>query len=302
MGPTASGKTALAVEMVLQRFPVEIVSVDSTLIYRGMDIGTAKPSLEILKVAPHRLVDIIDPTEIYSAGQFRNDAIREIANIHACGHIPLLVGGTMLYFRVLERGLAAELPLSDQTVRNRLAAELKECGSIAMHTRLARVDPAAALCIHPHDQQRVQRALEVYDVMGCSITELWVRAKRELLPFRIIKFVIAPTSRQLLRERIEQRFLKMLDMGLVAEVEWLRERGDLNLGNPSMRAVGYRQVWGYLDGNLDFASMVERGILATYHLAKRQLTWLRADSSVEWFNSADPDLLERILNRLCSVV
>ncbi len=296
MGPTASGKTALAVELV-RRLPFEIVSVDSTLVYRGMDIGTAKPAVATRRIAPHRLVDILDPAETYSAGQFRSDALREIADIQAAGHIPLLVGGTMLYFRALERGLA-ELPPADPTIRARLAAELAGQGSAALHARLALRDPVAAARIHPHDPQRIQRALEVCELAGRSLTELCALTRNELLPFRIVKLIVSPADRQVLHERIEQRFRAMLEQGFVAEVERLRARGDLDLDKPSMRAVGYRQVWAYLDGSLDYAAMVERGIVATRQFAKRQLTWLRAVSGAAWLDSADHGLLEQVVAKL----
>lgn len=296
MGPTASGKTALAVELT-RRFPFEIVSVDSALVYRGMDIGTAKPDWETRRITPHRLVDILDPVETYSAGQFRGDALREIAAIQAAGHIPLLVGGTLLYFRALERGLA-ELPSADPAVRARLAAELAERGSAALHARLALLDPAAAARIHPHDPQRIQRALEVYELTGRSLTELCALPRNELLPFRIAKLVVAPAERQILHERIERRFRAMLEQGFVAEVARLRARGDLNLDKPSMRAVGYRQVWTYLDGGLDHAAMVERGIVATRQFAKRQLTWLRTEAGAAWLDSADQRLLGRVIAKL----
>lgn len=296
MGPTASGKTVLAVELV-QRWPFEIVSVDSALVYRGMDIGTAKPDAETQRLAPHRLIDILDPAESYSAGRFRHDARREIAAIHAAGHIPLLVGGTMLYFRALEQGLA-ELPSADPEVRARLAAELAEQGSVALHTRLTKIDPIAAGRIHPHDVQRIQRALEVYALAGQSLTELCRCSHNELLPFRITKLIVAPGDRSVLHERIDQRFQAMLEQGFVAEVERLRARGDLDLHKPAMRSVGYRQVWEYLDGVLDYSAMCERGIVATRQFAKRQLTWLRSEPGALWLNSAEPDLLDQIVANL----
>ena len=296
MGPTASGKTALAVELV-QRWPFAIISVDSALVYRGMDIGTAKPDAETQQIAPHRLIDILDPADAYSAGQFRSDALREIAAIQALGHWPLLVGGTMLYFRALERGLA-ELPSADLTVRTRLAAEMAEQGSGALHDRLAQIDPMAAARIHPHDTQRIQRALEVYELTGQSLTELCQRSHHELLPFRIVKQIVAPVDRQWLHERIEQRFRAMLEQGFIAEVERLRARGDLDLNKPAMRAVGYRQVWEYLEGALDYPGMVERGVVTTRQFAKRQLTWLRAESGALWLDSAAPGVLDRLIVRL----
>ena len=293
MGPTASGKTALAVDLA-QRLPFEIISVDSALVYREMDIGTAKPDAETRRIAPHRLVDILDPAEAYSAGQFRADALREIAAIQAAGHTPLLVGGTMLYFRALERGLA-ELPSADSVLRARLAAELAEQGSPALHARLARFDSAAAARIHPLDSQRIQRALEVHELTGQPLTELCARSRNESLPFRMVKLIVAPAERCVLHERIERRFRLMLEQGFVAEVKRLRARGDLDSDLPSMRAVGYRQVWAYLDGRLDYAAMVERGIVATRQLAKRQLTWLRAESGVVWLDSHGSRLLEHAI-------
>lgn len=293
MGPTASGKTALAVELV-QRLPFEIVSVDSALVYREMDIGTAKPDAETRRLAPHRLVDILDPAEAYSAGRFRRDARREIAAIQAAGHVPLLVGGTMLYFRALERGLA-ELPSADPAVRARLAAELAERGRAALHARLARLDPPAASRIHPHDPQRVQRALEVIELTGRPLTELCADQRDESMPFQILKLIVAPADRRVLHQRIEQRFRAMLEQGFVAEVERLRARGDLDPDKPSMRAVGYRQVWAYLDGRLDPAAMVERGIAATRQFAKRQLTWLRAEAEAAWMDGTDRQRVDRVI-------
>ncbi|MFZ1641744.1 MAG: tRNA (adenosine(37)-N6)-dimethylallyltransferase MiaA [Candidatus Contendobacter sp.] len=296
MGPTASGKTALAVELV-RRLPFEIVSVDSALVYREMDIGTAKPDWETRRIAPHRLVDILDPAEAYSAGQFRTDALRAIAAIQAVGHVPLLVGGTMLYFRALERGLA-ELPSADPAIRARLAAELAEQGSAVLHARLAWLDPAAAARIHPHDPQRIQRALEVHELTGRSLTELCAHPRNESLPFRIVKLIVAPADRRALHERIERRFRMMLEQGFVAEVERLRARGDLGADKPAMRAVGYRQVWAYLDGALDRAAMAERGIVATRQFAKRQLTWLRAESKASWLDVNENRRLDQTIAHL----
>lgn len=296
MGPTASGKTALAVELV-RRWPFEIISVDSALVYRGMDIGTAKPDAETQGIAPHRLIDILDPTEAYSAGRFRSDARREIATIHAAGCIPLLAGGTMLYFKALEQGLA-ELPPADPAVRAWLAAELAEQGSVVLHARLAQIDPIAAARIHPHDVQRIQRALEVYILTGQSLTELCDGSHNEILPFRIVKLIVAPADRFVLYERIGQRFQVMLEQGFVTEVEQLRARGDLDLCKPAMRSVGYRQVWEYLDGILDYPAMVERGITATRQLAKRQLTWLRSETDAFWLDSTEPHLLDQLVAKL----
>ncbi len=296
MGPTASGKTALAVELV-RRWPFEIISVDSAQVYRGLDIGTAKPDQATRRLAPHRLIDIRDPAEAYSAGEFRTDALREIAAIQAAGRIPLLVGGTLLYFRALERGLA-ELPSADPALRARLAAEFAEQGSVALHARLARLDPAAAARIHAHDRQRIQRALEVRELTGRSLTELCARPRNEILSFQIIKLIVVPAERQILHERIERRFRAMLEQGFVAEVERLKARGDIGLERPALRSVGYRQVWAYLEGSLDKAAMVERGIVATRQFAKRQLTWLRAEKEASWLNSQGDNLLEAVIARL----
>lgn len=296
MGPTASGKTALALALA-QYLPVEIVSVDSALIYREMDIGTAKPDWATRQLIPHRLVDILDPAEAYSAGQFRADALREIVQIHRMGRVPLLVGGTMLYFRALTQGLS-QLPSADPAVRARLALELTEQGNAALHARLAGVDPIAAERIHPHDPQRVQRALEVYEITGQSLTELCALPRDESLPWPMIKLIVAPADRPWLHKRIEQRWRDMLEQGFIDEVARLRSRGDLDLDKPSMRAVGYRQVWQYLAGDLDYAALNERALIATRQLAKRQMTWLRAESDAQWLESADPDLLEKSLNRL----
>lgn len=296
MGPTASGKTALAVELA-QRLPCSIISVDSALVYRGMDIGTAKPDAETLRRAPHRLIDILDPAEAYSAGRFCQDARREIATIQAAGRIPLLVGGTMLYFRALRQGLA-ELPAADPALRARLAADLAERGSAALHAELARQDPAAAARIHPHDAQRIQRALEVCLLSGRPLTELCRVARDEFMPLRSINLIIAPAVRALLHQRIAARFQAMLEQGFIAEVERLRARGDLHPDTPAMRAVGYRQVWDYLDGMGDHALLVERGTAATRQLAKRQLTWLRAETDATWLDSDASNLLDAALERL----
>ena len=296
MGPTASGKTDLAVALA-QRFPFEIVSVDSALIYRGMDIGTAKPDADTLRLAPHRLIDILDPAESYSAGRFRVDAQREIVRIHGQGRIPLLVGGTMLYFRALQQGLS-ELPPAHPELRARLAAELAARGSAALHTRLAVVDPVAAARIHPNDPQRIQRALEVFEITGRPITELYASEKGETFALKAIKLAIAPTDRQILHQRIEQRFHRMLERGFVAEVEGLHARGDLDLEKPSMRAVGYRQVWHYLDGGMDYREMTQRGIVATRQFAKRQLTWLRSEADAIRFDALNPFLLDLVIERL----
>lgn len=288
MGPTASGKTDLAVELV-RRLPCDIISVDSAMVYRGMDIGTAKPGPDVLAQAPHRLIDILDPAVAYSAAQFRADALREIEIIHAAGRIPLLVGGTMLYFRALQHGLSA-LPSADAEVREAIDAEARERGWGALHQRLAQVDPAAAARIHPNDPQRIQRALEVHQLTGRPLSSFFTGSAPSVPALRgtLIKVVMAPGDRSLMRRRIETRFNQMLERGLIREVEALYQRGDLERELPSIRSVGYRQVWEYLSDELSYSAMVERATTATRQLAKRQLTWLRREESAQWFDSLQP--------------
>jgi tRNA dimethylallyltransferase len=296
MGPTASGKTDLAVSLV-KYFPCDIISVDSAMVYRGMDIGTAKPSPDILAQAPHRLIDICDPAQAYSVGQFCQEALAEIQAIQSAGRIPLLVGGTMLYFHSLLQGLSA-LPPANQKVRQRLNSEAEQIGWQAMHQRLAKIDPQAAQRIHPNDSQRIQRALEVYEVSGDTMTMWYANAPALRLSQPIVKLVIAPAQRSVLHARIAQRFHTMLEQGLIEEVRALFMRGDLNPDLPSMRSVGYRQVWRYLAGELDEASLPEKGIIATRQLAKRQLTWLRAQTEAHWFDSLEPNLTQQVLKLL----
>lgn len=296
MGPTASGKTALAVELI-QRLPLEIVSVDSALVYRGMDIGTSKPGPDILRRAPHRLIDICDPAEAYSAARFCQDAINEMASIREAGRIPLLVGGTMLYFRALQTGLS-ELPPAHQGIRAELHAAAASQGWAALHRRLAEVDAVAARRIHPNDPQRIQRALEVYYLTGAPMSALLQQSRGTPLLGGVLKVVVAPQERSMLHTRIEYRFHDMLDQGFVAEVARLYNRTDLNPELPSMRAVGYRQVWDYLAGHYGYDEMVRRGVAATRQLAKRQFTWLRAESNTEWLESTDKGLLESTLRIL----
>lgn len=298
-GPTASGKTQLAVELV-QRFPFEIISVDSAMVYRGMDIGTAKPDATILKIAPHRLIDFRDPKEAYSAAQFKQDALREIEDIHANNKIPLLVGGTMLYFHALQQGLA-EMPAADAELREKLNAEGAALGWPALHERLKEIDPVAADRIHPHDSQRIQRALEVFLVSGKNLTA-W-QQETLAIDFRfnqMINIAIAPSDRAILHQRIAERFDKMLAEGLIEEVKKLIARGDLDLNTPAIRCVGYRQVWEYLQGNLSYEEMRERGIIATRQLAKRQLTWIRSWPLVNGFDSEDRKLVEKAVGFLSS--
>ncbi len=284
MGPTAAGKSDLAVELA-RRLGGEIVSVDSSLVYRGMDIGTAKPSPALRAEIPHHLVDILDPLESYSAGRFRRDALAAVEAIVARGRLPILVGGTMLYFNALLRGIAP-LPAGDPQVRAMIEREAARVGWEGLHRQLADVDPEAAARIHPNDPQRIQRALEVYRLTGRPLSWWWRQAGQETLSFRPLKVVVAPRDRQWLHRRIEVRFQAMLDAGLVAEVERLYRRGDLHPGLPSMRSVGYRQVWAYLAGKYDYATMIERAVVATRQLAKRQFTWLRRERDALWL---EPD-------------
>lgn len=289
MGPTASGKTDLAIALQ-QHLPVELISVDSTLVYRGMDIGTAKPTAEELAAAPHRLIDIRDPSEPYSVADFLIDAEREIADIHRAGKIPLLVGGTMLYFRALLDGLA-EMPAADADVRAQIEREAEEFGWPYIHQQLAAVDPQTAAEIHPNHSQRVSRALEVYRVSGKTMSQLRELQHAQSVSgsfserYDLCQLAIAPRDRSILHKRIELRFDTMLEKGLIREVRALYERGDLHKDLPAIRAVGYRQVWDYFDGLWDYKEMTERGIIATRQLAKRQFTWLRG-----WSTSANTDL------------
>lgn len=293
MGPTASGKTALAIDLV-QQLPVEIISVDSAQVYRGMDIGTGKPDAETLKRAPHRLIDILDPAESYSAARFCEDARVEIADIRAAGKIPLLVGGTMLYFRALRDGLSA-LPEADPVIRQEISELAERQGWEAVHRQLADVDPRAAARIHPNDPQRLQRALEVFLITGRSMSDLQGITPAGSVTDDLLFMAVQPSSRQLLHRRIEHRFHEMLEAGLVSEVQRLYNRGDLSLDMPSIRSVGYRQVWQHLDGEISFDAMVERGIIATRQLAKRQVTWLRSWPGLHNFVSDSSDTLDRVL-------
>ncbi len=283
MGPTASGKTPLAVQMV-EQFPCEIISVDSAMVYRGMDIGTAKPDAETLLTAPHRLIDICDPAEAYSAGMFREDALREIDDILATGKIPLLVGGTMLYFRVLLQGLA-DLPRADEGLRATLNERADREGWENLHAELARVDPAAAARIHANDAQRIQRALEVFMITGKAISEHQRTDTSPLAGFDVLNLALMPATRTKLHERIARRFHQMLDHGFVEEVRKLRSRGDLTPDMPSIRSVGYRQVWDFLAGAIDETQMREYAIAATRQLAKRQMTWLRTWPDCQYIDS-----------------
>ena len=287
MGPTASGKSALAATLA-GHFPVEIISVDSAQIYRGMDIGTAKPSVAERRSVPHHLIDIVDPTGSYSAAQFRSDAVRLISEIAARSRIPLLVGGTMLYFKTLREGLS-ELPESDAALRARIAAEAAERGWPALHAELAKIDAPTAARLKPSDAQRIQRALEIYRVTGKPMSQLLGRTK-SALPFRLLDLALVPSDRGELHRRIEFRFDAMLEHGLVEELRALRERYALRPGLPSMRCVGYRQVWQHVEGEFGRDELRDRGIFATRQLAKRHLTWLRAMKTVRSFDCLAEDL------------
>ena len=272
-GPTASGKTEVAIELA-KRFPVAIISVDSGMIYRGMDIGTAKPTVAEQAIAPHYLIDICDPSESYSAAQFRADAILAIENIYQQGKIPLLVGGTMLYFKVLQQGISP-LPSANPDVRAELNLIVKEQGLQGLYAKLQQIDPQSAKRISPQDSQRIQRALEVYMLTGKPINELWLNNPPVAAPYNFINIALVPGQRSLLHDRIERRIRRMIEKGFVAEVESLLRRGDLDVDLPSMRAVGYRQMWQYVSGKIDYNTMYDQILFATRQLAKRQLVWLR---------------------------
>lgn len=294
-GPTAAGKTQLAMDLY-DRLDADIISVDSALIYRDMNIGTAKPSASELRRYPHALVDILDPLDSYSAADFRRDALAAIERSIAAGRVPLLVGGTMLYYRALLGGLS-ELPEADPAVRSALTEQADTNGWDALHVRLAGIDPASAARIHPNDPQRLLRALEVYEITGKPMSEL-TAVQKPGLKYPSYQFAVAPQERQVLHKRIETRFVQMLEQGLKEEVISLRQRGDLHLNLPSMRCVGYRQVWQHLDGEFDEASMVEKGIAATRQLAKRQITWLRSWPDLHWLDPTRVNLVENAWSTL----
>ncbi|MEO7065729.1 MAG: tRNA (adenosine(37)-N6)-dimethylallyltransferase MiaA [Rhodanobacter sp.] len=284
MGPTASGKTALACDLS-ERFPLDLISVDSALVYRGMDIGSAKPDAATLARYPHALIDIRDPAQPYSAADFCVDATVAMQRISEKGRVPLLVGGTGLYFRALQNGLS-DLPEANPAIRAKLAAEAAGIGWPAMHTRLTQLDPLAARRIGCNDAQRLQRALEVIELTGRPLSELQRGQRRAQFPWRVLKLALFPTDRRVLHERIAQRLDAMLAAGFVDEVRLLRKRGDLTDDLPAIRSVGYRQAWEHLDGKTDVAEFRDRAIFATRQLAKRQITWLRSDYAARLF---DPD-------------
>ena len=294
MGPTASGKTELAIELC-ENLPCEIISVDSALIYRGMDIGTAKPNSEELRKAPHKLIDILDPAQSYSVAEFRKDALLAMQDITARGNIPLLVGGTMMYYKALIDGLSP-LPESDQGIRSNIEAQAEEFGWQALHQQLAQIDPTSAKRIHPNDPQRLIRALEVYQLTHRSMTEL-MATKSDPIPYNLKQFCIAPDDRKVLHQRIAQRFQLMIDTGFQSEVERLKNRGDLHLNLPSIRCVGYRQMWQFLDGDYDFNEMREKSLAATRQLAKRQLTWLRGWENIQPLNTFSSNNMSKVIKQ-----
>lgn len=298
MGPTASGKTAAALQ-IAQQIPSEIISVDSALVYRGMDVGTAKPSAEEQAAVQHHLIDILDPSQSYSVMQFRQDAIKLVSEINARGNLALLVGGTMLYFKGLRDGLDA-LPEADPTVRSELDFEFTQFGSPAMHQRLQTLDPITAMRLKPNDTQRIHRALEIIQLTGLPMSDLLAKTEKPELPFQLMSFSLEPSDRSVLHERISTRFDAMLSAlpSLIDEVKALRERGDLHLGLPSMRCVGYRQAWEHLDGKTDLASMRELGIIATRQLAKRQLTWLRSMEDRISLDCLSADLSDQLMRHI----
>jgi len=307
MGPTAAGKTDMALHLA-ERLPCELISVDSALVYRGMDIGTAKPDAQTLARYPHHLVDILDPAEAYSAARFRNDAQRLIADIIGRGRIPLLVGGTMLYYKALAGGLA-QMPAADPVVRQRIETMAAQLGWEAVHAELGKVDPVSAARIHPNDPQRIQRAYEVFLLSGVTLTDWHARQALEIaqssatgganMSYTTRYVAVAPRERHILHERIALRFSQMIEQGFIAEVQALHARGDLDVSMPSVRAVGYRQAWDYLEGKLSLDEMVERGVIATRQLAKRQFTWLRGwHEEIEWFDSLDPKRSDKLLKHL----
>jgi tRNA dimethylallyltransferase len=300
MGPTASGKTASALA-IAERVPCEIISVDSALVYRGMDIGTAKPSREELAAVPHHLIDIIDPLDSYSVMQFRVDTLRLMAEISARGKLPLLVGGTMLYYKGLQDGLD-DLPQANPAVRAALDEEAARIGWPAMHAKLAQIDPVTAARLKPADSQRIQRALEIHALSGQPMSSLLAQSEKQELPFDLLSFALEPSDRAWLHERIARRFDIMLEQGFLDEVKALRARGDLHLGLPSIRCVGYRQAWEYLDGQIDYAAMRETGIIATRQLCKRQLTWLRSMPERTVIDCVAPDAAQQLMDKVLANV
>lgn len=300
MGPTASGKTDLAIALC-DAIPCEIISVDSALIYKDMDIGTAKPEPELLKRYPHYLVDIVDPADSYSVGQFHRDVSQYCDEITARGNIPLLVGGTMMYFRALQLGLS-DLPPSSSEIRAELEQEALQCGWEQMHQKLADVDPKSASQIHRNDPQRIQRALEVYRLTGKAMSQHHAEQQQRALPYQAIPLILCPAERSILHQRIEQRFHLMMEQGFLSEVEKLYTRGDLHADLPSIRCVGYRQLWNYFTGEWDLDMAIAKGVVATRKLAKRQITWLRSWDGGIWIDTMKQDIFEQALKFVSSAI
>lgn len=301
MGPTASGKTAATIALC-QHLPVDIISVDSALVYRDMNIGTAKPDADTLRQAPHHLIDLITPLEQYSAAQFAKDALARMHEASRNGRIPLLVGGTMLYFNALQYGLSA-LPEADHAVRAEIEAEAARFGWPALHAQLSEIDPAVAAKIQPNDAQRIERALEVYRVSGQSMTALRAQSSEYTLPFDVLKIALVPSERAVLHQRIAERFAIMLKQGLIEEVQSLLAKyPQLNPDTPSMRCVGYRQTLDYLNGNIDLATLGEQGVFATRQLAKRQLTWLRGMDDVQRLDCNSDEIIELIVDNIAEYI
>lgn len=296
MGPTATGKTDLAV-FLHEKINSEIISVDSAMVYRGLDIGTAKPDQQLLKIAPHRLIDICDPSEVYSAARFQKDAYTAISEIHDKGKIPILVGGTGLYFRALEKGLD-KLPEANYQIRAKITKEAEKLGWQQMHNKLAAIDPKSACKINLNDTQRIQRALEVYEITGCLLSDLIAKPEKKIFPYPIKKIILFPENRTLLHQHIEKRFKAMIENGFVEEVESMYHRGDLTPDLPSMRLVGYRQIWKYLDNQFNYNEMQEYSITATRQLAKRQLTWCKTEDNANYYNPYDSGVFTEILDNL----
>lgn len=297
MGPTASGKTELAVELA-QRLPLEVISVDSALVYQGMDIGTAKPDTATLAKVPHYLIDIIEPTAVYSAAQFRDDALRLMGEITARGNVPMLVGGTMLYFNALQHGLN-NLPEANSDIRAEIDARAETEGWPALHAELARIDPVTAARLQPNDAQRIERALEIWHITGKPMSELLEGEARPLLPYRLLKIALLPSNRAVLHQRIAERFAGMLETGFLNELTELRgEYPGLNPSLPAMRCVGYRQAWQYQEGEFDLATLRNKSIAATRQLAKRQMTWLRGMDDVDVMDCLEDDLPKKVEERI----
>ena len=293
MGPTAAGKTNAVIELA-KIMPIDIISVDSSMIYKGMDIGTGKPSKEELQVAPHKLIDIIEPNQSYSAADFCNDAVKLVEKSFKNERLPILVGGTMMYFNALKKGISP-LPSADKEIRSKLYKEIEQHGLHYLHKKLESLDPISAKRINPNDSQRIQRALEVIEITGKTMGELFVNNKSFIEGWDIKEFAIAPSNREILHYRIKLRFEQMLKDGFVNEVEELVKKYSLSLDFPSLRSVGYRQIYNYLQGNCTYEEMIEKALAATRQLAKRQYTWLRSFNNIEWLDSESKNIIENII-------